>query len=335
MKPKQLIATNGNPNGAVAPLAPDTISQGTVPLLELLQGHKEQATGLSKAAQGLNDTLFVSGNSEEKMQRAMSAAQVRIQYMARRFVETGVHRLVLGIYKMVKKHITSGEFKYSDSKGYFQNVDVANLPDDMLLDVDADVGDNSNSNVVRKMQQVGGVILPALKDAGAGAAINPMAALTIAKETIAAMDLDPLDFLEDFMSPDFQQKAEQSRQNEMMAQQKAQQIAEQIQQLDIKQRESTIALSNIQSKNQLQDNMRQMVVAMDKHHQEWGKLFIEAQAKGCTEMPEKPDIKEMYAIAMQIISMDATAPINSPTVQLDGGPAAAANATPPDQAVSR
>ena len=53
MKPKQIIPTNGNPAGAVQPLPPETISSGTVPLMEHLQLIKEQATGMSKAAQGL------------------------------------------------------------------------------------------------------------------------------------------------------------------------------------------------------------------------------------------------------------------------------------------
>ena len=37
MKPKQIIPTNGNPSAAVAALPPETISTGTVPLLEHLQ----------------------------------------------------------------------------------------------------------------------------------------------------------------------------------------------------------------------------------------------------------------------------------------------------------
>ena len=73
MKPKQIIPTNGNPAAAVAPLPPETISPGTVPLLEHLQTIKEKATGMSKAAQGINDELYVSGNSEAKMAAVQSA----------------------------------------------------------------------------------------------------------------------------------------------------------------------------------------------------------------------------------------------------------------------
>ena len=42
MKPKQIVPTNGNPAAAVQPMPPETISTGTVPLLEHLQLIKEQ-----------------------------------------------------------------------------------------------------------------------------------------------------------------------------------------------------------------------------------------------------------------------------------------------------
>ena len=105
MKPKQIIPTNGNPAAAVAPLPPETISPGTVPLLEHLQLIKEQATGMSKAAQGLNDELYVSGNSEAKLAAVQSASQKRIQHIARRFAETGLKRLVKGVYSLSLIHI--------------------------------------------------------------------------------------------------------------------------------------------------------------------------------------------------------------------------------------
>ena len=75
MKPKQIIPTNGSPVNAVQQMQPETISPGTVPVLEYLQLIKEQATGMSKAAQGLNDTLYISGNSEQKLAAVQSAAQ--------------------------------------------------------------------------------------------------------------------------------------------------------------------------------------------------------------------------------------------------------------------
>ena len=324
MKPKQLIATNGNPNNAVAALTPDTISQGTVPLLETMQLHKEQATGLSKAAQGLNDTLYVSGNSEEKMSRAMSAAQVRIQYMARRFAETGFKQLAQGIYKMLREKMAGKKIRFTDSQGNGAEIDPATLPDDMELWIDADVGENGNSSMVRKMSQIGKEIIPALKEAGAGGVVNPEAAANIAAKALEALDLNPLEFIVDYTTPEFKAEAKKARDAEAASAEKLKQLEEQIKRLDIMQREATIALTNIQSKNAMQDNARQMIIALDAHSQKWAELLIKAGKEGVDISGTKPDIEQMVQKVWSIINMDASAPINSPSVETkESEPAAA------------
>jgi len=326
MKPKQIIATNGNPMTAVAPLAPDTISTGTVPLLEALQLHKEQSTGLSKASQGLNDTLYVSGNSEEKMARAMSAAQVRIQYMARRFAETGFKRMVEGVYKMIRDCYRGKQLEYFDHNDFMKSVDPSMLPDNMLMYIDADVGENSNSNIIKKMQMIGKELIPALQSAGAGGAVSPDAAVKIACKTLEAMDLDPLDFLVDFTAPDFLQKAQESRDAEMQSTEKQKALEEQLKQIDIQQRTATLNLTNIQAKNAMQDNTKQLMVAIDKSHQEWAKLYISAAKEG-VELPPKPSIVEILQIAKQTIDSDvvgdASAPPGGASPPPVEGPAAA------------
>jgi len=325
MKPKQIIATNGNPQGAVASLTPDTISQGTVPLLELLQQHKEQATGLSKAAQGLNDTLYVSGNSDEKMARAQSAAQLRIQYMARRFSETGFTRLVNGVYKLLRTKMRGKTVKYYDQNNFFKSIDPSTLPDHMLMMIDADVGENSNSNVIKKMDLIGSKLLPALVQAGAGGAVNPQAAVRIACKTLEAMDLDPLDFMVDYTADDFKENAEKSRQGEIAANEKKQKLEEQKLQLDMAQRQATLDLTNIQSKNAMQDNAKQLMVSMDKSQQEWAKLFIAAAKEG-VELPPHKGIDELLGIAKAVIKADisdASAPQGSTAPQALPGPAMA------------
>ena len=330
MKPKQIIATNGNPQTAVSALTPDTISTGTVPLLEALQLHKEQATGLSKAAQGLNDTLYVSGNSEEKMQRAMSAAQVRIQFMARRFAETGFKRLIEGVYKTMRTKLRGRVVKYYDQNDIFKEVDPGTLPSNLLLYVDVDVGENSNSNIVKKMSLVGNQLIPALKQAGAGGAINPEAAVKIACKTLEALDLDPLDYLVDYTDPEFKQKAQQSRDGEIKAEEKQRQLQEQATQLDLAQRQATLDLTNIQSKNAIQDNTKQLMVALDKSYQEWAKLHIQAAKEG-VELPPQPDITKLLEIAKSVINsdlgVDASRPQGGAPMPQVQGPAAAPEQT--------
>src|SRR5210317_561516 len=160
MKPKQIIPTNGNPAAAVAALPPEAISTGTVPLLEHLQMIKEQATGMSKAAQGLNDTLYVSGNSEQKLSAVQSAAQKRIQHIGRRFAETGFKRLCLGIYQTMRKCMTQSIS--CNVAGKFADINPSDLPYTLECEVFVDIGENSNLNKIQKLKSVAGEIVPSL-----------------------------------------------------------------------------------------------------------------------------------------------------------------------------
>jgi hypothetical protein len=303
MKPKQIIATNGNPQTAVSALTPDTISTGTVPLLELLQMHKEQATGMGKAAQGLNDTLFVSGNSEEKMARAMSAAQVRIQFMARRFAETGFKRLTEGVYKTLRTKLRGKAVKYYDQNNLFKSIDPGTLPDNMMMYVDVDVGENSNSNIMKKMNQIGSQLIPALQQAGAGGIVNPEAAARIACKSLEAMDLDPLDYLVDYTDPKFKEQAEASRTKEMGDLEKQKKLQEQNIMLDLTQKQATIDLTNTQKYNAMQDNTKQLMVALDTSYQKWADIYIKAAKEGI-ELPPHPDVSQLLALAKSTIGSD-------------------------------
>jgi hypothetical protein len=323
MKPKQLIPTNGNPTNAVANLSPDTISTGTVPLLEALQQHKEQAHGLSKAAQGLNDTLYVSGNSEEKLQRVMTASQVRLQYVARRLVETGFKRLVEGIYRMIRKQLAGQQFQYYDHNDFLKSVNPADLPEEMNFYVNADVGDHANSSIVKKMNVIGKDILPALKAAGAGGAVNPEAAVRIACKAIEALDLDPLDYLVDYTSEEFKATAQKSRDAEIQAAEAGRKLDADVKQLEIETKRSNLALTNVQTKNAMQDNTRQLLVAMLKQKQEWAKIMISAAKEGVDPkfLPPEPNFVQMLAELQAHVQTDATTPISTPKVEQQQGPA--------------
>ena len=217
MKPKQIVPTNGNPAQAVQPMPPETISTGTVPLLEHLQLIKEQATGMSKAAQGLNDTLYVSGNSEQKLQAVQSASQKRIQHIARRFAETGLKRLAVGIYHCAR--VNMGKIDLS-MYSTFRTLDVSQLPMEMDCEIFVDLGDNSNSSKVQKLGNIGTQLLPQLNQHGQGMVIKPDAAAALATQMIDAMGLDPSDFLEDFTTDEFKEKAAKALEQQTQEQQK-------------------------------------------------------------------------------------------------------------------
>ena len=300
MKPKQIIPTNGNPTQAVAPLTPDTISAGTVPLLEHLQLIKEQATGMSKAAQGLNDTLYISGNSEQKLQAVQSAAQKRIQHIARRFAETGFKRLIIGIYETMHKNM-KGKINYN-LDGVYGTIDMSTLPSKMDVEILLDIGENSNSNTISKLSKIGAEILPALNQQGAGMVIRPDAPAVLATKLIESMNLDSNDFLEDYTTDEFKQKAVKALQEQSQAAEVKKQVEQKKLQADAALAEANVAFTGAQTKNTFDDNAKQLAISIDRHFQEWADLTIKATKEG-TELPPHPNYGEIIQMARGLLQV--------------------------------
>ena len=299
MKPKQIIPTNGSPVGAVAALPPETISTGTVPLLEHLQMIKEQATGMSKAAQGLNDTLYVSGNSEQKLSAVQSAAQKRIQHIARRFAETGFKRLISGVYSTMHKNMKE-DMNYN-MNGALKSINVSKLPSNMDVEVMLDIGENSNSSLIGKYSRIAAEILPALNAQGAGMVIKPEAAAVLATKLIEAMDIDSNDFLEDYNTEEFKEKAMQAMQGQAQAAQAERALAQRKAEAEASLSESNVIYTDAQAKNTQDDNAKQLAVSIDKHFQEWAELGIKATKEGAT-LPEHPAYDQIIMLARQILN---------------------------------
>ena len=299
MKPKQIIPTNGNPVAAVAPLPPETLSTGTVPLLEHLQLIKEQATGMSKAAQGLNDTLYVSGNSEEKLAAVQSASQKRIQHIARRFAETGLKRLVRGIYKEMRQYMKSHVNMLDGST--FRQVDPQQLPMDMECEIFLDIGENSNSNLIQKYGQVGSQILPALNEQGQGMVIKPEAPAVLATKLIEALGIDSNDFLEDYTTDEFKERAAQAIQQQTEQAMKTKELEDRKMEADAALAEANVTFTGAQTKNTGDDNAKQLAVSIDKHFQEWADLGIKAVKEGA-ELPPRPDFQQILMMAKSILN---------------------------------
>lgn len=331
IKPKQIIATNGSPANAVVPMAPEAMHQGTVQMLQYLQEHKEQATGMSKAAQGLNDTLYVSGNSEAKLSAVQSATQLRIEYIARRFAETGFKRLVAGIYHCARKNLRK-EMAVDTGAGEYEFLNPSMLPAQMDIYVDIDVGDHSNMNTLKKMDMIGTKIIPALIQAGAGGVVAPLAAANIAAKTLEAMDLDPLDYIVDYSSEEFKQKAEESRKGDEEAAMKQRQLAEKKTMYELDQLQANIEYTKGDVQNKTQDNLRQLFTAIDSSDKEWAKLTVdlvkEAMKGGIQDeqsvlkiIPPRRSVQELMGLAGALVGGGDLLKPQAPTPEQSGTPA--------------
>ena len=299
MKPKQIIPTNGNPAAAVQPLPAETISTGTVPLLEHLQLIKEQATGMSKAAQGLNDELYVSGNSEAKLAAVQTASQKRIQHIARRFAETGFKRLCNGVYATMRECMqTKVKMMYN---GVFMEVDPQMLPMEMDCCIFLDLGENSNANTTMKLQRIGQEIIPALNQSGHGSAVKPEAPAILATKMIEALGCNSNDFLKDYTTDEYKQEALESMQKASEEAAKTKALEDRKMEADAALAEANVMFTGAQTKNTGDDNAKQMAVAIDKHFQEWADLGIKAVKEGA-EIPPRPDFQQILQMAQGILN---------------------------------
>ena len=89
--------------GMVQPLTPPSVADSAFPLLAYLDQVREMRTGLSKASMGL-DADALQSSTAAAVNATISAAQAKIEMIARVFAETGVKRMMLSILQLVQHH---------------------------------------------------------------------------------------------------------------------------------------------------------------------------------------------------------------------------------------
>ncbi len=185
-EPHQIIPTNGSPIAAVQPITPDNLSPSTFSLLEFMNNEKEMATGMTRAAQGVNEKLFDSGNSAGKVAQVQAASQKRIAYVARRFAETGFKDLCRGVYGLVLDNADSimKDFAY-------YGITAKDMMPIENVTVDIDVGPNSKANTSENMMMMATQVMPLLyQNPETKSVINPSAGFNIAKQMMDAMGVE-------------------------------------------------------------------------------------------------------------------------------------------------
>jgi len=286
--PKQIIPTNGNPAAAVQQLQPEPMSTGTAGILEFLGLQKEQSTGLSKTAMGLNDTLYVSGNSEQKMTGAQNAAQIRIEHIARRFVETGIKDLCRGVLREMKSNLKNPSM-YKTDKGYasISPQELQTMPANMDLDIQANIGENSNQSLAEKLLQLTQLLPQMAQSPTSEAFINPMSSYNLALDILKNMGMDPTRFLNDPATQEFQQAQQEAQQKKQQRSELEEQATQASVQLDLSTKEANISLIKAEADNKKIDNKRQLLQANDDSNREWAELKVKAEGTEGAQMPNK------------------------------------------------
>lgn len=89
--------------GMVQPLTPPPVADAAFPLLNYMDNVREMRTGLSKASMGLDPDALQSSTATA-VAATVSAAQAKVEMIARVFAETGVKRMMKCILQLVQKH---------------------------------------------------------------------------------------------------------------------------------------------------------------------------------------------------------------------------------------
>lgn len=89
--------------GAVQDLSTPFVGQAAMPILEYMDEIKAQRTGVTPASQGLDADLLQS-TTKAAVTAQISAAQERIEIIARIFAETGCKQLFSGLLRLICRH---------------------------------------------------------------------------------------------------------------------------------------------------------------------------------------------------------------------------------------
>ena len=92
-----------SPN-AITPLATPQLEQSSFEMLGYLDQLRESRSGVNKFSQGLNENALTSHTTATAVTATMTAAQSRVELIARCFAETGVKELMKTIYELVLKN---------------------------------------------------------------------------------------------------------------------------------------------------------------------------------------------------------------------------------------
>tara|TARA_B110000902_G_scaffold245237_1_gene299202 strand:- start:860 stop:2923 length:2064 start_codon:yes stop_codon:yes gene_type:complete len=107
--------------GAVSRLDTPSLPPEAFQMLGYVDHVREERTGVSKISQGLDDKALGSNTASMAVTQVMSAAQQRVQMIARVFAETGVRDLFRAIHKLVLQN--EDQRKIFRLRGEFQEVD--------------------------------------------------------------------------------------------------------------------------------------------------------------------------------------------------------------------
>jgi hypothetical protein len=137
---------------AVTPLATPALEPFTFQMIQYLDEVRESRAGVSKTSQGLNPDALTSHTTATAVNAVMTAAQSRIELVARQFAETGVKELMLRIYELLVKNMDRE--RTIKLRGEWIDIDPTSWADSMSCTVSVALGHGNKDMQIQQLQQL-------------------------------------------------------------------------------------------------------------------------------------------------------------------------------------
>jgi len=136
VRPGGIVRTKA-PN-AVTPLPTPPLQPYSFEMLGYMDSIREERSGMTKMSQGLDSNALTSHTSATQVAQVMTAAQQRVEMIARIFAETGVKDLVKQVFELAQKN--EQKEKYIKLRGQFIEVRPDQWRDYMDCTVEVGLG---------------------------------------------------------------------------------------------------------------------------------------------------------------------------------------------------
>jgi len=103
-RPGGVVRVDGDPASAIMPMTHAPFPPTSFQMVEYMDDMKEKRTGITAYNQGLDSNSL--NKTATGVQQIMSAAQQRLELVARTFAETGVKDLFLLVHRLIRKNVT-------------------------------------------------------------------------------------------------------------------------------------------------------------------------------------------------------------------------------------
>ena len=167
--------------GMVQPFSLPFVGQQAFPMLSYLDSVREERTGVSKASMGLNADALQS-STRAAVSATLSAAQSRIELIARTFSETGLKTLFRGLLKLITAHQDAP--MVMRLRNEFIEVDPRTWNSSMDVDISIGLAGTTSEERMESLSQIALKQDEIIKTWGIN---NPMVSLAQYRNTLARM----------------------------------------------------------------------------------------------------------------------------------------------------